>query len=190
MLYIDDQIGSLDINKALETVGEQRRRYALRYRREHDRRLCLSAYLLLQQALRDQYGITSVPAFSFGQHGKPYFAHMPHIHFNISHCDDAVARVVDDAPVGVDVESIHRYDSALLPRTMSAEEQLLIAAARHPAEAFIKLWTMKESVLKLTGEGIASDLHTVLDAARRYEFETSLHTNYICTICRYAEHKK
>ena len=51
MLYINDHIEDFNLQAALSKVSKERREYALRYRREHDQRLCVAAYMLLQQAL-------------------------------------------------------------------------------------------------------------------------------------------
>lgn len=186
MVYIDDNIHQLDIEAALRAVSDERRQYALRYRHEHDQRLCLAAYLLLHKALKLECGIAELPQFTMGEHGKPTLVGHPDIHFNMSHCHGVVACAVSDQPVGIDVERIDRYDPDLLQRTMNAIERKLIAASADAATMFIRLWTMKESVLKLTGEGISRDLHTVLLHPDRYRFHTTIHPTYICTTCHHS----
>ena len=103
MVYIDNHPQQLDLAEALAAVSPERRAYALRYRREEDQRLCLSAYLLLQRALREEYGLSEVPPFCYGQHGKPALQGYPDIHFNLSHCREAAACVVSTHPVGIDI---------------------------------------------------------------------------------------
>lgn len=183
MVYIDDHIDSLDVDAALAAVDLERREYAMRYKHERSQRQCLAAWLLLQQALRQEYGITSALRLQYNEHGKPSLIDYPDIYFNLSHCRDAVACIVGDSPVGVDVECIDRYCPLLLNYTMSEQERQLIAASPHPATAFIRLWTMKEALLKLTGQGITNDLHTVLDNTQAYRFDTTIHPTYICTTC-------
>lgn len=180
MTYIDDQIQQLDLAAALAAVSPERRDYALRYRHELGQRQCVAAYLLLQRALLQEYGIDGHLQFAIGEHGKPSLVGHPDIHFNLSHCREAVACAVSDRPVGIDIESTRRYHPMLLDYTMSPDERRLIAQAPRPDEAFIRLWTMKEAVLKLTGEGISRDLHTVL-TGHNYHFATTIHPTYICT---------
>ena len=183
MIYLDDHPQDLDLNAALKTVDQERREYALRYRREQDRRLCLAAYRLLQHGLQLEYGIREVPPFVYGANGKPSLQGHPDIHFNFSHCRDAAVCVIAPHPVGIDVECIDRYDEQLLSHTMSADECRSIATSSQPAVAFIRLWTMKESLLKLTGQGITDNLPSVLDEAYLYRFETTVTSKYICTVC-------
>jgi 4'-phosphopantetheinyl transferase len=182
MVYIDDHIDSLDVDAALAAVDPERREYALRYKHERSQRQCLAAWLLLQQALRQEYGITGALRLLYNEHGKPSLIDYPDIYFNLSHCRDAVACIVGDSPVGVDVECIDRYRPLLLNYTMSEQERQLIAASPHPATAFIRLWTMKEAVLKLSGEGIRDDLKCVLQGKDGFQTVVNQEKNYIYSI--------
>ena len=58
MVYLNDQVDALDTDLALARVSAQRREQALRFRHEGSRRLCLAAYLLLMDGLREEYGLT------------------------------------------------------------------------------------------------------------------------------------
>ena len=184
MVYIDEHIDDFDLQAALAEISEQRREQALRFKFERGQRTCVLAYLLLKKALREEYGLTENPLFEYGPHGKPFIVGHPEIHFSLSHCREAVACAVSNRPVGIDVESVQRYRESLAQYTMSDEEQQLIAAAERPDVAFIRLWTMKEARLKLTGEGITNDLKTALDGGS-WQFTTveRLDKNYIYTLC-------
>lgn len=162
MIYINDRLFDFDLDAALQQLSEQRREQALRYRHELGRRTCAAAYLLLCEGLRKEYGITEKPIFEYGEHGKPSIVGRSNIHFSLSHCREAAICVVSDRPVGVDVESIHRYNERLARYTMNDEEMAEILAAESPGLAFTRLWTQKEALLKCTGEGIGNDLKDVL----------------------------
>lgn len=186
MIYVNDHISRLDVAAALASVSDQRRDHAMRYRKEHDQRLSLAAYLLLCDALEKEYGLNETPTFSFGTHGKPFLAEHPDIHFNLSHCDKAAVCAISDRPVGIDVESIAMQDDEMVKRTMNAKERQLIAQSPRPAATFTRLWTMKESVLKLTGEGLRNDLHNVLNGSEEnFRFDTHEYDGFICTLCEY-----
>lgn len=189
MVYIDEHIDDFDLQAALAELSEQRRQQALRFRFEHGQRTCALAYLLLRRALREEFGIDEQPLFDYGEHGKPVLVSHPDIHFNLSHCREAVACVVSRRPVGIDVESVGRYKESVARYTMNDEELAMIKAAERPEAAFIRLWTMKEARLKLTGEGITDDLKTALADSARYRFTTTerLTHNYIYTVCEEKE---
>ena len=74
---------------------------------------------------------------------------------------------------------------SLVNYAMNDGEISRITAAERPEVAFIRLWTMKEARLKLTGEGITNDLKTALADSHRYRFTTveQLDRNYIYTVC-------
>ena len=161
-LYICYDIDSLPLEQALQRVSPQRRTQVLAYKPEGSRRRCAGAYLLLCHALRTGWGIHTLPQLAYEEGGKPYLPQFPHIHFNVSHCRGAVACVVDSRPVGVDVEDVRRYRRDLAEYVCSDEEMSRILASEDPAKAFIRLWTMKEATLKLTGEGLRNNLRTAL----------------------------
>ena len=156
MIYLNDHIDELDITEALRQVSPQRAAYALRYRRELDQRLSIAVFLLLQQALREEYGIKEVPEFAFGPNGKPYLKEHPEIHFNLSHCPRAALCVVENHPVGCDVEAVpDEFDMDLCRHCFNEEEVASILASDSPTLAFTTLWTQKEALLKLTGIGLS-----------------------------------
>lgn len=186
MIYIDERPQDINMIEALSAVSQQRCDYALRYRKEHDRRLCLSAYLLLQKALRQEYNIVEPPIFTFTPQGKPLLKDYPDIHFSISHCRQAAICAISSQPIGIDIECIDSYDPTLVSVTMNGKEQDVIAKAPSPAVAFIRLWTKKESLIKFLGEGLMTEqLPFILEKDIPHHFITheNLALGYIYTLC-------
>ena len=185
MVYVDEEIYAYDLQKALLSISEQRREQALRYKNEQGQRLCVSAYLLLKHALKEQEGITENPIFEFGPHGKPSIVGHPELHFSLSHCREAAVCVLSRSPIGIDVESLGRYREAVARYVMSNSEMQRIKQAANPELEFVRLWTMKESLLKLTGKGINDYMKNVLKDIPESCFTTieNLEKNYIYTIC-------
>ena len=109
MIYVREDIWDFDLESSLREISEQRREQALRFKHEQGRRLCVLAYLLLKQGLREEYGIMDNPVFEYNEHGKPFIVGHPEIFFNLSHCKEAVACAISDQPVGIDVESVRSY---------------------------------------------------------------------------------
>ena len=179
---VREDIWAFDLQAALKEISEQRREQALKFKYEQGQRLCVLAYLLLKQALREGYGITENPVFEYNEHGKPSIVGHSEIYFNLSHCKEAAICVVSNQPVGVDVEGIREYRESLVNYTMNDEEIALIKSAENHAAAFIRLWTMKEATTKLIGTGISNDMKTVLDPTK-YKYTTVDRQRYIYTIC-------
>jgi 4'-phosphopantetheinyl transferase len=184
-LFINDHIDDIDWEASLPLLSEQRREQVLRFKHILGRRTCVAAYLLLRKALLEVYGITEKPVFEYGEHGKPYIVGHPELHFSLSHCKEAAVCVLSRRPVGIDVESIGRYRDAVARYAMSDEELQQIQQAALPEVAFTRLWTMKESLLKLTGEGINDKMKETLENANIEWFTTveRLDKNYIYTVC-------
>jgi len=162
MIYINDHLFDFDLEKALTELSDQRRDVALRYKYELGRRTSVAAYLLLCEGLQKEYGITEKPLFEFGEHEKPSLVGHPEIHFNLSHCREAAICMIADHPVGIDIESIREYREPLVNYTMNEKEIRQIKQSERPDIEFIKLWTQKEAVLKLSGEGISRDMKQIL----------------------------
>lgn len=181
MIYISEGIYDFNLDAALAEISPQRRDQALKFKNEQGLRLCVLAYQLLKQGLREEYGITENPIFTYNEHGKPSIVGHPEIFFNLSHCKEAAACVLSDHPVGIDVESIRPFKDSLARYTMNDEELQQIQTVENPNAAFIRLWTMKEAALKLIGTGISNDLKTVLDTTR-YKYTTVERQRYIYTI--------
>lgn len=107
------------------------------------------------------YGLGATPPLRIGPHGKPDLGGGFPLHFNLSHSGPAAALALSSAPVGIDLEgSDGRHWEALSRRFFSQAEQDFIAghAPEDRPQAFILLWTCKESLYKHIGCGLAQGL--------------------------------
>ena len=182
MIYIDDDIQGFDLESALPLLSEQRREQVLRFKFELGRKTCAMAYMLLRRALHEEYGIDEAPVFEYGEHGKPFIIGHPDIHFNFSHCREAVACAVSNQPIGIDVESIREFTESLVRYTMNDEEAREIESADDPTRAFIRFWTMKEAKLKLSGHGICDNMKQVLDGTEHFQTVFNEKKGYIYSV--------
>ena len=184
---VSEHIYDFDLQAALAKISEQRREQALKFKHEQGQRLCVLAYQLLKEGLRKEYGITDNPIFDYNEHGKPSIVGHPEIFFNLSHCKEAVICVISNEPVDVDVECIREFKDRLVNYTMNDEEKTEITKSDKPEATFIRLWTMKESLLKMTGEGITTDMRHILDRPaiqdHSIRFHTTVYPQFVCTVC-------
>ena len=183
-MLLNEHIYDFDMDAALQLLSDQRRAQVLRYKHELGRRLSVAAYLLLCEGLRNKYGIEEKPLFTYGEHGKPALLGHPGIHFNLSHCKEAVICVLDDKPVGVDIEMVRPYKESLARYTMNEEEWQQIQRAASRELEFTRLWTQKEAVLKLQGDGIRGDMKMVL-SLHPVPIQTVVSENkkYVYSVC-------
>lgn len=210
-LFIRDDLDGLsetDVDRMLTLLPSWRCEQALRFKHLQGRKECACAYLLLCEALKEVYGVDEQPAFSIGEHGKPalLFSECPDtqesldapgtplggkregIHFNLSHCKHAVACVVADHPVGVDVECLGRYSESLARHVLNDWELEHVLSVADPDAAFTRLWTQKEAIVKLTGRGIDNDLKNLLLKYNHVSLHTEEHLDkgYVVTVATYA----
>ena len=150
-----------EVERMLPLVPEPRRSDALRFKHTFGRFACLKSYLMLADLLHTEFGLDDF-SMEAGEHGKPFLTGRPDIHFNISHCLKAIAVVVSDQPVGIDVESFRKFSDSFLDKTMNETEKAGILASPVPEEAFASFWTCKEAVFKMQGTGITDNLHDIL----------------------------
>ena len=139
-------------------LPQERREKIMHFGQSQNRRQSLGAGLLLEQVLAE-HGI-SANSVRIGKHGKP---EVPGIHFNLSHSENLVVCAVSDKPVGCDVEKIKEVPHTLAERFFSEKEREYLSACSGEAykEAFFRLWTMKESYAKMTGEGMSGTVDKV-----------------------------
>lgn len=139
-----------------------RRQQIQRYCREADRVRSAFAGALSQYAVTEFSGQDlKEMTMAFAANGKPEIESPVGIHFNLSHSGRWVVCIVDEAPVGIDIERIRpltadEYGYACTP----AENEALARqrTERDRALMFCRIWTVKEAYLKATGSGLAAAL--------------------------------
>ena len=176
------QITEEEIRRLLPLVSDERREEALQYKHLFGQFACLKSYVMLRELL-EQQGLTHPFRFERNEHGKPFLAGHPEIHFNLSHCKNGIAVAVSDQPVGIDIESYREASDSLLRYTMNDEERRIIEESNNPVRTFTEYWTKKEAVFKLHGTGILREqLHTLLDGPELVETTTEEAKRYVISI--------
>ena len=173
MVYIFDRLDQYTdeaYEAHLSSLPGWRREKALQYKKLDDRKRSVLAFVLLQHALREEYGITEVPEFVYNEFGKPSFQNLP-VHFSISHCKDAVACAVSDHNIGIDVESIVPYNPDVARRVCTAAELEILEQSDNKDAEFIKLWTVKEAISKYEGMGLSLPFAEI--DTNKYEVKTT-----------------
>lgn len=166
------QIEQMLLNAAPQQVELVRSLKTLSRQREQAVSYVMLAYALqysMEQVTSDDTLVESFPAEWLGQtvdnppiwelaeHGKPFLTNYDGIHFNISHCREAIVTAISNNPVGIDVEGRRRFSDGLLQRAFNDEEQGKVKDSVDPEMEFARIWTRKESYFKYTGTGILID---------------------------------
>lgn len=124
----------------------------------------LCARVLLDVALSREYSIEDYVA-TFPKDKKPYLSG-GRVFFNISHSGKTVVLSLSDEETGCDVQAISPFNEKVARRYFTESETDKIFSAKNKDEEFIKLWTLKESILKCSGDGLSGGLST-------YDFSTA-----------------
>lgn len=151
--------------ECLEGLLEDRKEKTLRYKQEIKRKQSLGAGLLLNHVFK-LHGI-NVNGLTCGKNGKP---EAEGICFNISHSHDMVVCALSEHNVGCDVEKIRSISDGMEEHYFTSNENLHLRQynGAEKLREFFRIWTMKESYIKMTGEGTSLGLS-------RVEFELGDH---------------
>ena len=156
----------LSCTELLQQLSAERQQRIHHLKQEKSRKQCMGAGLLLQKVLALYHMEESL--VRIGQDGKPM---LKGLEFNLSHSGDLIICAVSEKPVGCDVEMIRKAPRSVARRYFShGELQYLVQCKEDDYDkAFFTLWTMKESYVKMTGEGLrlpTSEYELVLEGAR------------------------
>lgn len=114
--------------------------------------------------------------------GKPMLVDFPGVHFSLSHSGTMAACAVAACPVGIDVQKFAGIRDKISSRCYTPEEQNYWKTAENPEKAFYRLWSLKESFVKMLGVGLAFPFRNVeffpgLQSAGDF-LDFSIHTEY------------
>lgn len=135
----------LEHPQLMEELSEERKQKIMRHKQLGGRKQSLGAGLLLGQVLF-RHGVIE-GEICISEYGKPEIAD---ICFNLSHSHEMVVCAVSAKSVGCDVEKVVPAPEKVAERFFTKKETEYI----NRDEDFFRLWTMKESYMKMTGEGI------------------------------------
>ncbi|ASD68786.1 4'-phosphopantetheinyl transferase family protein [Pseudoalteromonas piscicida] len=137
-------------------------------RRPSEKQVKIVSRAFLRAVLAKYTGLSpKAIQFARGLHGKPKLANPGmQFEFNLSHSDDLLACAVSlDQPVGIDVERIRykRNLKHLSKSVFSSSEQceFELLPEQHQESYFFDRWTLKESLIKATGQGLTTKLSKV-----------------------------
>jgi 4'-phosphopantetheinyl transferase len=149
------------LERFLGKIDPSRAERLRRYRRDEDFQRSLFGYLLVNHLVRRSAPwMKEVPTVGTNEFGKPYLQDYRDLHFNLSHSGSWVACVLSSAPVGIDVEQIQSGWQEIARNVFapSEMEDFLAMPVAQGEGYFFDVWTLKESYLKMTGEGLSHPL--------------------------------
>lgn len=158
------------IHALSQILSDDERRKAARFVFENHRRLYVTAHALLRYGLWCATSRTDMQ-FTVNRFGKPEILEIvgaPIVKFNISHSGAlAICSLSSRFEVGVDIEEVNETrsfeDVVATQFTPYEQDQLAAYSGAARADAFFRLWTLKEALVKALGIG--------LEGMSRYGFD-------------------
>lgn len=141
-----------------EVSPERAARIATAKRPETKAQLLCSG-LIVPEALKKVFGRSDYK-IETDELGKPQVKNADGVFFNVSHAGKFVACAVSDVPVGVDIEEISANTGfmQIADKFFSVMEKNVMMMVPSPEEAFCRLWTIRESYVKMRGTGFDKGL--------------------------------
>ena len=146
----------------------------------------LSLYLKSTPSFEDLRGEVRTPE------GKPYFPAFPAFHYSISHSAGLVVCAAWEAPIGIDLQQIpsdpqnamrianHFFSEG----EQNALRQLQTEDPNAMLLLFSRLWTARESYVKLIGRGLAEPFDNYCPDLTEGRIHTKSGESFSLTACR------
>lgn len=161
----------------------------------------LAGKQMLERGLKEHYGLFDLKyAIDRGVHGKPFLAHFPQIHYNISHTDQMIVCGIGDVELGIDVELIRPFKESMIKGVLSEAERkdFYKLPEKERPEYFFRIWTLKESYGKAKGCGLSMALTGLSFHWNQAEkilcsdpeavcFQTVLKGGFVLSVCTFTE---
>ena len=154
IMNINDLMEERYYNRYLSFVPEEKRRRISEFHFPADRARSLGASLLSRIAAREA-GLPETCHVAEGARGKPYIIEEKNFHYNISHSGAYAIFGVSKREIGVDIEKIGEFRKKVMERFFSVSEREYITSSPDPVSAFYRIWTLRESYMKMLGEGLS-----------------------------------
>lgn len=139
-----------------DQMSDTRRLKVDRQRTDAGKRLSLGAGILLDEGLKE-YGLREREIeIATKENGKPVLKDYPEIYFNLSHSKEMALAAFAHSEVGCDIEYGGALKLQIARRFFCPEEYeyLISQPQERQREVFYRLWTLKESFMKVTGLGM------------------------------------
>ena len=127
---------------------------------KHKQFSSLMAFWLLLYSLKIDFNLKNRPTL-FKINNKPHFKQLKNLFFNLSHTENAAVCAVSNTEIGIDIEKIRPINLKLSEKICCKLELNEFLHKQNKTEFLIKLWTLKESYVKMCASSIFLNLKTL-----------------------------
>ncbi len=155
---LTENMADFELGWLCSRLTRERQEKVKKFIRAEDARRSILAGLMLRQIILENLQMPDEKiSFEANPHGKPFLMGSGDFHFNLSHSGELVVCVVDNAPVGIDIELIRPVEYNIASRFFSPVEygDLMTKNEAEQRHYFFSLWVLKESYIKALGEGLS-----------------------------------
>ncbi len=148
------------LERLLNCVAPEKKERLKRFYRREDTLRGLFADLLSRDMIRQKTGLKNEDIrFTTNEYGKPFLKERDDVQFNLSHSGVWVVGVIDQPPVGIDVEQVQDIDLDISKNYFSPDEHEDLMSKPDKFDYFFTLWSLKESYIKILGKGLSHPLN-------------------------------
>ena len=153
-LNFSQKIDPYVLQQLLNRVAPDKKERLLRFYHEEDKLRGLFADLLIRDAIMQKTGLGNEEiSFTTNDYGKPFLQGREDVQFNLSHSGQWVVGVIDNRPVGIDVERVQEIDLDISRNYYSPDEHQDLMSKTDKFDYFFTLWALKEGYIKILGKG-------------------------------------
>jgi 4'-phosphopantetheinyl transferase len=188
VVFLDRDLSDHEYQSLLLLVSPEKRSRIERFHHFIDAQRTLLGDMLIRMISRQKLGLDHEQiTFSQNEWGKPFLVGYGDFHFNLSHAGRYVACVIDDEPVGIDIEEIKQIDMNIAKRYFNEKEKsyLFSFSEEQKRQVFFQIWTRKESYIKRDGRGLRIPLSSfsVFDTSDVTFYQIFENKEVVCNVC-------
>jgi 4'-phosphopantetheinyl transferase len=153
-----EAMNDLTFKKLLTNVSSERQEKIKKFTRPDDAKRALLAEILIRSIIASKLKVSNKTIeFGTNKYGKPFLKGNFDLHFNVSHSENWIVCVIDDKPVGIDIEKMRPIKLEIAAQFFSDEEYKMLMSKdlKDQQHFFFDLWTLKESYIKAVGDGLS-----------------------------------
>jgi 4'-phosphopantetheinyl transferase len=157
------------------------------YRREkieknRDKALAIATAIVEKKALSDYCDYENISIVA-DENGKPRVKNDcgKEVYYNVSHSGDYAVAVALPKEVGIDIQCVSKMSEGVMRKMFSDAEINRVNSETDKNLEFTRIWAMKESYYKYTGEGIFRGMKE--QSYNECHFSEYVFEQYIISIC-------
>ncbi|PGD12321.1 4'-phosphopantetheinyl transferase family protein [Bacillus toyonensis] len=167
-------------NSLLNLVSVEKKKKIEGFKKKEDSYRTLLGDVLVRSIICKRYKIYNQNIkYDYNKYGKPTWKGDIEFFFNISHSGNWIVCIVDNAPVGIDIEQIRPIKLKDISKVFSEKEieDLNLKTLADKYNYFYDLWTLKESYIKAIGTGFGTPFNSFTIRKIEGEDITLIHDN-------------